>query len=156
MKTTAKAQSQLIEVHQIIQDHFPKDPGFSILGLTMHEINKDYPKYREAINTLKNKVGGDEIFLDFQDAAADIGEKKYDIAIAKIKKQLEAEPNISAPYSYLWTAYIKTENYEAMSESINEANTLLDLDFTLMQQIEEYTPFFTSEVGKNWLKNKGL
>jgi len=150
-----QASNNLSEIFNIIHKHFPNDPGFAIIELGLHDLNKDYVKYRAAVNTIKSIVGKD-LYLDLLDTNADLAEKKFDAAIIKANAFREQEPHINKPYYVLWDAYMSKKDYTGVALTFDQFEEHFGLDHNLLIKDTSFNDFFTSEVGKAWLKSKGL
>jgi len=142
---------RLEEVVGVMQKNFPGDGGFAIMELAIHEINKDYDKYRDSISKLRSKVGEDS-FLDLLELTAEHGEKNYDKVISVATSYLEEDPDSLYAHDFLIYAHAGKKDYSALGEALSEYKEYYELDTELLLEDAELVPFFESAQGKDWLK----
>jgi len=149
----SNASKNILQIYETIKQNFPNDPGFAILELAIHEINKDSTQYLEAIDTIRSIVGEDP-FLDLQESGADIIDKNYSAAINKIQNFIQLEPTLDYAYYLMWDICLVDKDYETLAKNFDKFDAIFGLNHEVLQEEEAYAPFFESEVGKNWLKSK--
>jgi len=140
----------LKEIVSLMVKHFSDDAGFSILELGIHEINKDYKKYREAIGRIRQRVGEDQ-YLDLLESAVDLDNGDYDKVVETALAFKKSEPYSTDAYGMLWLAYTGKKDYVSMTKSLNEFEGVFGIHKSQIRDDPDFKAYCESPEGKAWL-----
>ncbi len=148
-----KWKDALREVMGGMQKNFPDDPGIAMMQLSVHEINEEWSKYREAVGKIRNAVGGDHDFLDVLELTADLGEKKFKKVIKVAKNYLDKHPNDLDVGAILWYGYAGSGDFTELTDSLRKFSESYELIPEALQEDELLKPYLESTEGKAFIKS---